>query len=50
MSREGNTLADAVASYFFSQLDPVGTVNSFTPYGYDERQLCSPGSTCRSAG
>jgi aminopeptidase-like protein len=43
MSREGNTLVDSVASYVVSQMDPAGTVIPFTPYGYDERQLCSPG-------
>jgi aminopeptidase-like protein len=43
MSRDGNTLVDAVAGYVLSQLDLAGTVIPFTPYGYDERQLCSPG-------
>jgi aminopeptidase-like protein len=43
MSRDGNALSDAIASYVLSQCDPVGSVIPFSPYGYDERQLCSPG-------
>jgi aminopeptidase-like protein len=43
MSRDGGTLTDAVASYLVSQFDPSGSVIPFSPYGYDERQLCSPG-------
>lgn len=43
MSREGNTDTDAIASYVLSQIDPKSTVIPFSPYGYDERQLCSPG-------
>lgn len=43
-SRNGGTLADATARYVVSRVDPQkGTVVSFSPYGYDERQLCSPG-------
>ena len=42
-SRDGNTRTDAIASYVLSQIDPQGTVIPFSPYGYDERQLCSPG-------
>jgi aminopeptidase-like protein len=43
MSRDENTLADAVAQYVVSQSDPAGRVIPFSPYGYDERQFCSPG-------
>ena len=43
MSRDGNTEADAVAAYVLSQVDQRSSVIPFSPYGYDERQLCSPG-------
>lgn len=43
MSRDGHTQADAVAEYVVSHLDQASTVIPFSPYGYDERQLCSPG-------
>jgi aminopeptidase-like protein len=43
MSRNGNTRTDTVASYVLEQLDPAGSIMPFSPYGYDERQLCSPG-------
>jgi aminopeptidase-like protein len=43
MSRSGSTETDAIASYVLSQMDAEGTVIPFSPYGYDERQLCSPG-------
>lgn len=43
MSRGENTLADRIGQYVVSQLDPPGRVLPFSPYGYDERQLCSPG-------
>ena len=42
-SREGDTLTDTVAGYVLSQIDPDSNVIQFSPYGYDERQLCSPG-------
>jgi len=43
MSQRGTTDTDAIASYVLSQVDPPGSVIPFAPYGYDERQLCSPG-------
>ncbi len=43
MSRDANTETDAAASYAVSQIDAAGTIIPFSPYGYDERQLCSPG-------
>jgi aminopeptidase-like protein len=43
MSRDANTETDAIARYMLSQIDQGSTVIPFSPYGYDERQLCSPG-------
>jgi aminopeptidase-like protein len=43
-SRDGNTLTDAAARQVLAERDPErGRVLPFSPYGYDERQLCSPG-------
>lgn len=42
-SRDGGTVTDQVATYVVSQASPPGTAIPFSPYGYDERQLCSPG-------
>jgi len=43
-SRDGKTVTDAAARYVLSQVDAErGKVIPFSPYGYDERQLCSPG-------
>ena len=42
-SRRGNAEVDRAAAYVLAQCgDPYG-VRDFTPYGYDERQFCSPG-------
>ena len=43
MSRDETTVTDAIGAYVVSQLDPRGRILPFSPYGYDERQLCSPG-------
>jgi aminopeptidase-like protein len=43
MSRDAATETDAIASYVLSQIDQRAAVIPFSPYGYDERQLCSPG-------
>jgi aminopeptidase-like protein len=43
MSRDGGALTDAAAGYVLSQIDPAARAIPFSPYGYDERQLCSPG-------
>jgi aminopeptidase-like protein len=42
-SRDGGTPTDAAAGYVLSQIDPAARTIPFSPYGYDERQLCSPG-------
>jgi aminopeptidase-like protein len=42
-SRDGGTLTDVAAGYVLSQMDPGARAIPFSPYGYDERQLCSPG-------
>jgi aminopeptidase-like protein len=42
-SRRGNTEVDLIASAVVRGLDSAARVVDFSPYGYDERQLCSPG-------
>ncbi|MFO1313568.1 MAG: DUF4910 domain-containing protein [Burkholderiales bacterium] len=42
-SRRGDTETDAAARYVVSRQDPSARLVPFSPYGYDERQLCSPG-------
>ncbi len=42
-SRRGDTEIDQIAAYVISCTDPNARVVDFSPYGYDERQLCSPG-------
>lgn len=42
-SRRGNCEIDQLLSYLVASVDPPGRVIDFEPYGYDERQLCSPG-------
>jgi aminopeptidase-like protein len=41
-SRRGNADIDRVFSYALRQLPGVSRVIEFSPYGYDERQFCSP--------
>jgi len=43
MSRDGEAWTDSIATYALSQIDAASRVLPFSPYGYDERQLCSPG-------
>jgi len=43
MSRREGCEIDAVAGQVLPQIDPNARVIGFSPYGYDERQLCSPG-------
>ncbi len=43
MSRDGEAWTDSIATYAVSQIDEASRVLPFSPYGYDERQLCSPG-------
>jgi aminopeptidase-like protein len=42
-SRRGNTEIDQAAGYVLRQLCQSTRVLDFSPYGYDERQYCSPG-------
>jgi aminopeptidase-like protein len=42
-SRRGNTEVDHIAAAAVRDLDPAARVVDFSPYGYDERQFCSPG-------
>jgi aminopeptidase-like protein len=41
-SRRGNALVDLAASHVLKQAGPHALLD-FVPYGYDERQYCSPG-------
>ena len=42
-SRRGDAVVDRAAAHVLAELDPDHAVLEFTPYGYDERQFCSPG-------
>jgi aminopeptidase-like protein len=42
-SRQGDTEIDRVALHVLRQLGPDSRILEFSPYGYDERQYCSPG-------
>ena len=42
-SRRGNTEIDFIAANTVRTLDQSARVVDFSPYGYDERQFCSPG-------
>jgi aminopeptidase-like protein len=42
-SRRGNAEIDRIAAYVLGTIDSTTRVVDFSPYGYDERQLCSPG-------
>ncbi len=42
-SRRGNSEIDRVAAHVFSHLAEASEILEFSPYGYDERQYCSPG-------
>ena len=42
-SRRGNAEIDRVAQYVLKRRDPKSDIREFSPYGYDERQYCSPG-------
>jgi aminopeptidase-like protein len=41
-SRRGDTLVDRAAAHVLAQ-GGAHTLNDFVPYGYDDRQYCSPG-------
>jgi aminopeptidase-like protein len=42
-SRRGNAEIDRVTEHVLSRLANAGEILEFSPYGYDERQYCSPG-------
>ncbi len=42
-SRQGDTEIDRVAAHVLRRLEPQSQILDFSPYGYDERQYCSPG-------
>ncbi|MEC4880868.1 MAG: DUF4910 domain-containing protein [Scytonema sp. PMC 1070.18] len=42
-SRQGNTEIDEIAIYVLTTLAKDSKIIDFFPYGYDERQYCSPG-------
>ncbi len=42
-SRRGDAAIDGVMAYVLGQSGLAHHVNAFMPYGYDERQYCSPG-------
>jgi aminopeptidase-like protein len=42
-SRRGNAVIDRVVAHVLAGRAQPGTVHDFSPYGYDERQFCSPG-------
>jgi aminopeptidase-like protein len=42
-SRRGNSLIDQAMQYVLNSNDRQGKISDFSPYGYDERQYCSPG-------
>jgi aminopeptidase-like protein len=43
LSRRENCEIDSIATHVIAAIDPQSRVLPFAPYGYDERQLCSPG-------
>ncbi|HEU4622350.1 MAG TPA: DUF4910 domain-containing protein [Burkholderiaceae bacterium] len=42
-SRRGDTEIDAISAAVVRSLDEHARIEDFSPYGYDERQFCSPG-------
>jgi aminopeptidase-like protein len=42
-SRRGNSLIDKAMQYVLNSDGRQGKISDFSPYGYDERQYCSPG-------
>ena len=42
-SRRGIASIDRVAAHVLPRISPAARLVDFSPYGYDERQLCSPG-------
>lgn len=43
MSRRGDALIDRAMAHVLKHSAPSATIQPFSPYGYDERQFCSPG-------
>ena len=42
-SRKGNTKIDTIVEHVLAGKETPGNIINFIPYGYDERQFCSPG-------
>ena len=42
-SRRGAAVIDRVVAQVLAHADPGAALQDFSPYGYDERQFCSPG-------
>lgn len=42
-SRRGDALIDRAMAHVLKHASPSAVIREFTPYGYDERQYCSPG-------
>jgi len=42
-SRRGDAEIDRAAGHILRHATPPGRIQDFSPYGYDERQFCSPG-------
>jgi len=42
-TRDGNAITDALGEFVVTRIAGPGRVIPFSPYGYDERQFCSPG-------
>jgi aminopeptidase-like protein len=42
-SRRGNAEIDRIAAHVLQECHPPAEILDFSPYGYDERQYCSPG-------
>jgi aminopeptidase-like protein len=42
-SRRGDAFIDRAMTHVLQQVTPSSTILDFFPYGYDERQYCSPG-------
>ena len=42
-SRRGDAEIDRIFEYVLTQQNPQNKIIEFSPYGYDERQFCSPG-------
>jgi aminopeptidase-like protein len=42
-SRRGNAAIDSAVAHVLSHFSEQSVIEDFSPYGYDERQYCSPG-------